>query len=346
MVNRILLVKTHAIGDVLMTTPALRAVRIRFPDAEISYLVGSWSAEILRNNPNIDSLLVAPDEIFFKKRILRLLALRNTIKSRSYDLAVLFQPAFFVRALIRSSGVRKIAGFHNGKIPKSLDYACQWRANRERYVGEDFLDVARCLGAENDGQGMEYHIPISAEKSVKKIFELQRIKADNYIVISPGGGKNPRDHVLQKIWPGNRYANIAVKLCDLGYSVLVTGLEGEWKVDLSFSNGSNIVDLTGKTTLAELAELINNAKLLITNDSLPMHLGIALKTKTIPIFGPTRPEALLPEGALVYPVVSSSSCAPCYDNEVFRGCPYFHCIQSISEDEVAVRINKALGSSI
>ena len=88
--QNILIIKTHAIGDVLLVTPSIRYVRKKFPNAKISMLIGDWSKEALKGNPYIDEIITFEDLILQKKKIIKLLHLILQLRQKKYDLCVIF----------------------------------------------------------------------------------------------------------------------------------------------------------------------------------------------------------------------------------------------------------------
>jgi lipopolysaccharide heptosyltransferase II len=341
--KRILLVKTHALGDILMTTPAIRAIKMTFPDSELHFLAGKWSVPAIETNPHINHIHTFDDDIFFKMKCAGIFSLIRTLRSCKYDLAVIFQPSRVVRSVIRLSGIKQVAGFYTGKIPLRMTYPVPWRPIRDRYVGEDFLDIARALGCEDDGLGMEYTIPQITVQGVQGWIQKTLGSDKQYVVICPGGGINPRSTVKQKLWSPERIGNIASNLMRCGIEVVVAGISQEVKHLRSILSVNGIRNLMGKTTISELAALIDQSAFVISNDSFPMHLAIALDRPIIAIFGPSRSEALIPTDNRIIAVTPTVDCAPCYDNEPFPGCKRMDCIESISVNEVWKHVQKALG---
>lgn len=334
-ISNILCVKTHAMGDLLMVTPAIRALKHRYPSSRITVLTGCVSAPIVVNNPYVDHVWSIDESMFMKRQIGKLFKLSFDLRSSEVDLCLCFQPALMVRLLLRFSITGRLAGLHHGQRARFLDLGTPWRLDRNRYVGHDFMDVARLVDAEPDDKGMDFIVSESGKEAVRKY--LSALPHDEYAVLCPAGGTNPRDHVPQKIWPINGYVNIRDRFIAEGLSVIVTGSLGE-RDYCSKLEDQGTVNLTGLLSVDELGAVIQGARIVVTNDSMPLHLALALKTPVVPLFGPTRHTALIHEGALVekkcLPVVSSEKCAPCYDNEPFPGCDRMDCITAISDTMV------------
>ena len=332
-ISKILVVKTHALGDVLMVTPCVRALKELFPQASIHFLTSSWSAPAIETNPNIDKIVLFPDSVIRKEKLWQLLPLIFELRRNNYDLAVIFQPSKLIRRLIQLSSVKCMGGVHMGD-QRGLDFGSPWRLDRDRYVGKDFFDLVRCLGAENGLVRPEYELPSDSRKWATAILKKVAQEDGTLAVICPAGGRNPRDSVRQKIWPSGNYAQLAKRLMNDNFSIVVSAPESERMDTLWAAENPDITDLTGRTTFSDLAALIAGAGIVVTNDSAAMHLGFAFNTPTVPIFGPSRHRSLIPENVRCLPVTASIPCAPCYDNEPFPGCENDACIQSVSVEAV------------
>ncbi len=325
-----------------MTTPALRGLRREFPDATIDFLVGRWSAGVLENNPHINERIIVPDEIFFQKKIWKLVKCVRNLRRRQYDMAVVFQPAKSMKYLLKLAGIPLIAALSSAPDRESITYPVPWRADRNRYVGDDFFDVVRPLGAVSDGRGMEYHCSDADLKRVEDTINTLGIDPTRLIIVCPGGARNPRDYVAQKIWPETSYIDLMSRLIHHEFSVMIAGTETDRQSLGEILSLEKVIDMVGKTTIQALAGWISRARLVITNDSFPLHLALAMDTPVVPIFGPSRASALLPETGRYIKVESPIRCAPCYDNEPFPGCPRFHCIHAVETDQVFRCVEEAL----
>lgn len=340
-IDRIIAVKTHALGDVLMLTPALRALREHFRDARIDFLTGSWSAEALRNNPDIDNLIEIPDEVFHQRRISGLLKVILSLRIRRYQLGVLFQPAVSLQWVLRFAGISDLAGpAYPGKT-SHLKHSVPWRQDRNRYVAEDFMDVVRSLGVVSSNLQIRFEPGVSAVERIDKMTQADNLGKGNFIVVCPGGARNPRDFVRQKLWPVERFRDLIIKLRDSGISVVATGSSKDREILKPLLDLKGISNWIGRTTFEELGALMRIARVVVTNDSAPMHLALAVGCPFVAIFGPSRHQALLPPQGNYQVVNADISCAPCYDNEPFGQCVRMDCIESVQCEQVIESVMKA-----
>ena len=343
--ERILVVKTHAIGDLLMVTPSIAALRQPLPDSYLSVLSGKWSAEMLKGNPNIDETIVFPDEILFNHSIVGLLRLARRLRAKRFDLAAIFQPSAPVQAMVALAGVPRRIGFDRDGSGFSLTTRLPWRPNSERFIGENYMDLPRELGF--DGPTPRSVLILSdAEKEAafEKFLAEHADREGKLIAVCPGGGKNPRDEVGAKRWPPDRFAKVALALAqETRARVLVLGGEGD---EVALGAVMDRIPFKGirpqGTKLRELACLISFCSLVITNDSAPVHIAAALEVPCVTIYGPTNPLAVGPRVATHHVVRSAAECSPCYSNEKFPGCADPFCMKDILVKAVLEAARKAL----
>lgn len=331
--RRILLVKTHAIGDVLMTTPALRAIYHQNPGAHIYYLTGTWSHQALRSNPYLYEVIVVHDSDLFERRIIQLARLIWNLRTEQFDQAYIFQPAPEVHRMIQMAGVPERIGFHHFGSNHTLTVGIPWIGDDRRYGPERYLDLVRATGGEERGMGLDLTIPPDA---VDEANRLLKDRPGPWIALCPGGGVNPRQAVPEKRWQPYRWAELADRIHEsLGKTVMLGG-PGDYYVarDISMSNDRVLVDGVGHLSLAGSAEIIRRSALCITHDTATMHLAVAVGTPTIALFGPTDPQTLLPNDPKFVPVYHDAECRPCYWHGIFSGCTNPRCLDDLQVDQV------------
>ena len=305
--EKILLIRSAAIGDVIMTTPLIRTLKENFRAASIDYLVGNWSKRVFDNNPNINKVISFDDSVVVDKKIGGLKRIITRLKKEKYDLCIVLDKhfvwnliAFLIKPKFRLGFDRAGEGFPNNL---SVPY------NASKYELEYYLDVARKLGLSIKTRKPE----VFASK--KDISSIDRLIArnKNFLVIAPAGAKNPGQELAAKRYPKEKYTDIIDKLAEKRKIILIGGKEDKKITSWVFNkceNKRNILDTTGKINIQQTAYLISKTKLLLTNDSGAMHIGSTTNTKIIAIFGPTAPKRFAPKGAMV---IRSKKHKPCYD---------------------------------
>jgi len=343
---KILVVKTHAIGDLLLITPSIRELKKLYPESSISVLTGRWSAPVLEDNPYIDEVITFDDSIFFKKKWLKIVGLIKKLREKKFDKAFIFQPSLKVRLLIYLAGIKERIGLSFLDKDYFLTKSVYWDPNGSKYVGENYFDLVHRKEDLDYCLGMELFLTDSErEKTGKYLLNKGNTGKKKLIGIAPGGGKNPRDDVSMKIWNKDRYVGLIENINKENEAeIILFGAKSDKEIcnyiksQLSF----NVIDSCGEVDLRGLMGLIERCDLLVTNDSAPVHFGLALKVPIVVIFGPSNPYALLPEKGNYRAVISTAECSPCYSNAPFEGCETPCCMDLIGVEDVFNAVKEML----
>lgn len=348
--QNILIIKTHAIGDVLLVTPSIRYVRKKFPKAKISMLVGNWAKEVIEENPYIDKLISFDDSILLKKKVTKFLKLIYKLRKEKYDLCIMFHcnPIIHLMAFLIGSPQRM--GFEEGNSGFSLTHKVPMEQGLTgRYMADiyfDLVDSGRIIKRNNR---LDFFLKEDEKKFAVSILEKYGITKNTFLVsMAPGGGRNPREDVLAKQWSPKGFREVAESIIkDFNGSVIILGSSNDSVIaeEIVDNLSLNPVNLCGLTTLRESAALIGKSNLLITNDSAPHHIAVALGVPSITIFGPTMPETFIPDHGRdkhLY-VKSKLDCSPCYKG-LFPGCHKPKCMEYISSEDVISLIKNLVTS--
>ncbi len=330
--KRFLVVSTTAVGDTLMGTPALRALRESFPESEIHILVHSKRKELLRENPCVD----------------RILGYRNNSASR----ALLFLKTFF-------SPYDTIFVFHANediwKILKVLRYGvCYNRQGFESEVGRVFS-----LGSP-PRHSVQKRLALVAWAGGKKLAESRydysvpqaRVRWASEQL--KNWGLSPGDRIVGmqlgaadafKTWPVESFAEVARYLRLRGMKIYLNTSREERKLARRFLelSGSDGIFLNSGKTLSHSAALIQRCSLFISPDTGPMHMAAALGVPLVALFCPTDLEDTGPpacENGLI--IRKPRTCAPCLN----RKCPDNLCMKQITAEEVCRAAERMLGGDI
>ena len=345
--GRILLVKTHAIGDTIMITPAIKALRNRYPNAHIGLLTGLSSMKIIQGDTDIDELLAFDESALFSPKPTEIIKLIYRVRMKKFDMAFIFQYSSLIHLLVKAFGVPFRIGFDMDGSGFSLTRSVPWDASGERWTGDVFLDLARLVGAGITDKRLKIYISEGDIKFADDFLKSNRITDKDILVgIFPGGGKNTRDIVYQKRWGIEKYAAIIDMLsANYGAKIIVFGSSDEENLVSGFLKLSRteIISACGKTNLKQLSALIKKCSLFITNDSAPLHIAIAMDTPTVSLFGPSRAKSIIEENENHIAIQSTYPCSPCYCNSVFPGCEKPECMEAIGIDEVITAVERQLG---
>lgn len=332
--SRLLLRGVNWIGDAVMTIPALRALRRHFKESEINLLVKPWVAPVFYDNPYIDNLILYPseaDSLRGKWRFAR------SLRKEGFSKAILLQNAFDAALLAFLAG-----------IPERIGYARDLRGclltRRIPYNGEDrkihhidyYLELLR--RADIPAQYSRPWIRLSLSERLEARRRLSSLKRP-ILAINPGAA-----YGSAKRWFPERFAAVAdAFISHSGGSVVLLGGDREIGITKEIRKnikGEDIMILTGKTTLRELIAIISECDILLSNDSGPMHIGYAVGTPLVALFGSTSPELTGPRGLRDIVIKKNIDCSPCFK----RTCEEMTCMDAIDVEEVFDAIKKLIPS--
>ena len=334
---------TNWLGDAVMTTPALAAVREGFPDARIVLLARPLVAELFRHHPDVDEVMVYErpgrhDGAFGRLR------LAGELRRRRFDGALLLQNAFDA-ALIAFLG----------RIPERVGYPTDGRrilltlpvpltpGILERHEVEYYL----CL---IDGLGIPRPVPASLKLTVTeeerqamatRLASLGIDRGAPIVAINPGA-----TYGSAKRWYPDRFAAVADALSEeWGAAVVVVGSPAEAPLagEIEAATRKPSINLGGKTTVRELMALLSLSSFLVTNDSGPMHIGAALGVPLVAIFGPTDWRRTSPWTSLAKIVRVEIDCSPCRRRVCDRG---HECMLGVTPDMVIAAAKELLPAGL
>ncbi len=332
--DNILVRGVNWIGDAVMTMPALRALKLANPGAKLTLLVKPWVSPLFEKDPNVDEIMHYSED---HGGIAGRLRLAREIRKRGFCEAVLFQNAIDAALLAFLGG-----------IPERIGYSRDGR----RFLLTKAVPVDRGL---KDVHHIEYYLNLvssagfKAEKSLPWIFlsleerlqARERMKALKRPVIAMNPGAT---YGSSKRWHPERFAEVGWRVInELGGSVIVLGGTSEVSIAEEIvrllsraaalpGQDNRILMLAGKTGLRELAAVISESDVLVTNDSGPMHMGYAVGTPVAAIFGSTSPESTGPVGRGDIVIREPLECSPCFERECKKN--NLKCMDLVTPDDV------------
>jgi heptosyltransferase-2 len=332
--ERILVRATNWIGDAVMSLPALHALRERFPQARISILARPWVAGLYGRESFCDDLI--PYDVPAGRRgWWAKWQVSRQLRQRQFDCAVLFQNAFEAAALVWLARIPVRIGYDRDGRGRLLTHPVTVPRKGETPAHQRFyyLELLRRAGIVT---GYSPDAPISLSAAPQAAGEgkrrLRQMSLGTTIGVAPGAAYGGA-----KRWITERFAESAVRLArERGANVVVFGSIQESPIcqvvcKSIIASGLRCVDLSGKTTLAELIDLMAACDLCLTNDSGPMHIASALGVPTVAVFGSTDAAATGPAGTHSRIVQEQVDCSPC----LLRECPIDHrCMARVETDRV------------
>ncbi len=343
---KILIIKLGAIGDVLMTTPALRLIKKTHPKSTIHYLVGNWSHQVLENNPLIDQIIVVDDALFYERKLSLLAKLFWKLYQNKYECIYFFHRnklLYLFFSLIKGKKISFIKWVSFLKIPLFLKDFFQ---DREHHIKE-FLRLVDSTNFVKESKKLDFFTgQTSFNKTLKQIKKAYFLKKkEKNIFINPGGGSNPGESVTVRRWPKEMYIDF---ICDRlkkpsdekEIFFLVGGKADESLCEeiknsvLKQSSKAKMINLCAKLSLKEFSFFLKEAHVFLTGDTGGMHLAASMDVPIISIFGPTDPKEKAPLSHNSIILESKITCSPCYQGK-FKGCKNPICMQSITVKQVS-----------
>jgi lipopolysaccharide heptosyltransferase II len=336
-VRGILIRANNWIGDVVMITPAVRAIREHFRSARISILAKSWVVETLRGSPFYDDLIEYDDEGAHHGAA-GLVRLMSLLRGRRFDLAVLFQKAFEAAALAFTAGIRFRVGYATDFRSALLTHALLPPPPDTHHI-DVFLGIARALDCPVRDPLPSFHLDDPSRRRAEGLLdEAGRIPDRPLVAMHSGASKEPR------AWHPERFALLGRRLADhVGARIVLLGGRPDVAIGEEIRRrlpDDSILATGADLTIKEMAGILERCDLFIGNDSGPMHVAAALDVPTVGLFGPGSPRRTAPRArsGRVVSVTRDYPCAPCRQN-FFRECsaapsekPF--CLEEISVDDV------------
>ncbi len=340
--QKILVLQPDHIGDVLLSTPMIHALRQKFPESQIDILVGSWAKPIVEHNKDINNIHVLNFKQFNRGNAKAPQSKIKTfydLKYQKYDLCVMARSRNrLIRLFAWATGIPNLIGFEAQGKDNFLTIKVKQQNLREHIVMRN-MRIAEALGADISNPELVLEFSEADQKKAQQIIEGAQ---------KPIIGVNPGAGTKAKQWPASKFAKLVQRLSqEKKATVVITGSPAE--VDLANNvarkSGVSPIIAAGQTSLLELAALQSKLDLYISNDSGPMHMAAAVGTPVIDLHsGTDYPSMWRPWGDEHTVLSYAEKCdkLPCFKTE----CDYFNhgCLDLISVDEVVSTVQKYLFS--
>lgn len=333
--ERVLIVEVNWMGDVLFSTPAIRAVRKKYPGAYLCALVVGRCKEILLGNNYLDEVMVL-DEGGRHKGILGKLRLVLELRKRKFTIAYLMRPSLTRTLCVFLAGARRRIGF-NGK-KGSFFLTERVALPKEEFHRADiyyyFVTKARIPEGE---RYYDFFILNDDKKYIEDFLAKYGVREDkNLVILHVGGNWN------LKLWPKENFARLIDELMrEYNVNIIISGSFKDYGIaqEIVAMAKHNVLNACGLTTLKQLGVLFKKSDLVISADSGPLHVAMAMGARGIALFGPTSPQITGPFGKGDFSVLRNNDikCViPCYN----LGCKDNICMSSIKVEDVLSEIER------
>ena len=355
-IARVLYLKPDHLGDILLATPVLAALRARQPQAHITAMVGPWSAGMLARNPDIDTILTCLFPGFERQapaggRLMRrlrpyvlLIHYGMLLRRGNYDVALIGRDDhWWGAALALLAGIPLRIGFAVPECRPFLSVALPWNAHD--HVTAQGLALVQAL----PGPPLPAYIPARFTPApadhawAESWLRENTLAAERLVIIHPGTA-GP-----DKLWFPERWAAVADELVRAGAQLVLTGGPGEEALVAAVAAAMHTpaIQLAGRTSVGQLAALLGRASLVLGVDSGPLHIAAAQAIPSIHLYGPGDAGRFGPWGDPAQHRVIRAElwCSPC---GVFSACPRGlaqpECMQQIATEQVLAAARQLHGN--
>ncbi len=329
---RALIVRLSSIGDVVHTLPALAA--LRGAGWETGWLVEPPARVLLAGNPAVSDVFATPPAKAFDWG--EAFATARALRARRYDVALDFQGLWKSAGWARVSGAGRVLGWQaaSRREPASqllLGERVRRQDEGPRHVIDKNLALLAPLGIEALGT-RAFPLPRPAESVARVEAGLAGGGADALAILNPGGGW------ASKLWPAERFGQIARSLRASGLRPLVSWGPGEQALaDRVVAASRGAAERSFPTSLLDFVELARRARLVIAADTGPLHIACAVGTPVVALFGPTDPFRNGPFSPADVVVRRTPACAPCYSRTCARHAGVMSEIESAEVEQAVAR---------
>ena len=322
--QKILIIKLRYIGDVLLCTPLVRAIREKYPKAHLACLVNPGTDEILRNNPHIDEILLVPPT-----NLISQLQFFREIHARKFDCVLDLTDGDRSAIITAATAAPVKIGFNRENRWRGVLYShCIREDCGNMHMIEYHGQALSILGIQAALGQPEVFVGAQEEEMAQRLMEEGELIGRPWVII------HPTARYWFKAWPSERFASLIDWLAKRGVPVILVGSEQDKDVGAKIQHIAEHkpISLTGRTTVLELAALMKHCSLFIGNDGGPMHIAAAVGCPVLGIFGPTDPVVWGPRGQRVSVLYKGLDCVPCFHPGCSKGEE--SCMRQISVEEV------------
>ncbi|MCE5194414.1 MAG: lipopolysaccharide heptosyltransferase I [Nitrospiraceae bacterium] len=327
--QKILIIKPSSLGDIVHSLPFLTSVSKKFPKAEIHWMVAKGLEGILQGNPMISKLWIINKDKWKKINSINntfseIISLVKNLRKEKFDIIIDLQGLFRSGILTALTGSKLRLGFKDAREGSSLFYTHKVITELNSHAVEKNLKIAGFLDCPISN--VSFDLPF-----VQNRFDISKIipKNEKYAVIIPGARWET------KKWPADRFGELASKL---RLKSIIVGGEADIDVaaDISKKSMNKGISIAGKTDIGDLIGIIKNSEFIVSNDTGPMHIAVALGVPVFAVFGPTNPIKTGPYGKGNFVFRAEIECLPCYK----RKCKDVKCMKMIQVENVLNAIEK------
>ncbi|MSQ43717.1 MAG: lipopolysaccharide heptosyltransferase family protein [Chloroflexi bacterium] len=377
-IRRLIIIKPASLGDVILSSPAIATLRRAFPKAHLTLATGQWSLPAARGIPGVDAIqdlgtFGTPGRFGIRD----LPGAVARFRAGRHDLAIVLDRSTLVAVAPLLAGIPHRAGIDSAGRGFAHTIRIPWVIRiheADLYQSVAHAATSRSAVATDPGEArLEFRPTTDAKAIADRLWSVSGLtdRADAthaapIVVVHPGGASNPGMTLAAKRWPADRFATVIRALIARGIRVVLVGHTSDARIVADVRHalepsgasppalpGTPIFDLSGDADLATLAALIGRADAYLGNDSVPLHLAVAMGTPAVAVYGPTDPRVYGPwapvGGTYAGKGIGIVDPGACSQVRAFRpgpvdACPGCRCIDRIDATTVTNAVLHLLGS--
>ena len=333
---RVLAIRPRALGDVVLITPALRALKRGWPEVGLEVATEPRFRPLLEGLEGVDRVWSLERDGWSTLRLI------GALRRRRYDLVVDFFGNPRSALIARMSGARRTAGYalrgrgglYDLRVPRTLEWpgVGGQRPHRE-YAAATHRRLALAAGGHDDGLETRIARPAAARHAANRLLEISGVRASRRAIglLAAGSWRT-------KAWPAANAGRLAQRMIEAGREVLVLAGPGEEPVTATVRRHAPAVRVLPPCGVGELAAVIGELGAVVGTDSGPTHLAASLGIPTFTWYGPTHPETWSPPGAIHGRWWTPLPCRGCDRTE----CPHWNCMPGLTADQAARLVHEHL----
>lgn len=325
---RILCFHLNQVGDLAFSLPALKCIRDSFPDSHIVSVVRPGLAGILNAAGLVDEVLLR----HYGANLSKLKLIRH-LRTSGYDLAIVFSQSTSCALLAWLSRARRRIGFAETSLGFLLTSRVEFHHPPSSENNLRLVEAAGCQISCRDYSGLLRPTQEQIDRANGIMSDHGIADTDAIAVLAPGTSGRRR----VKEWTDEGFAAVGSWLAGRGITPVILGTEPASGI---VNECDEITDLSGKTNLGEAAAIVSRARLMVGVDSGILHLGAAVETPVIGLYGPSNPAITGPQGEGHAVLTSGADCSPCMKTECTLGRV---CMLNLSVGQVTAAVNSMLG---
>ncbi len=331
---KILVWQTAFLGDLILTTPVVKSVKKIYPEAEVHLVSKTFGKDVFKNNPYLDKLII------FEKKRDSTLSLIKRLKKEKYEIALSPHRSHRASYVLFLSRIKKRVGFdragfsflYTDRLPHRFDGTHEIRRNLSLLTKLDRYEEDK----------IESMPELFLSEKEDYLFRKTGFRSKDYITVAPGSKWET------KRWTEEGFSKLIDILSDMGENVVIIGgkedIEVSKRIVGNIKGKKNVKNFTGLTSLRESFSIIKHSKLLISNDSAPVHIAVSFNTPVVDIYGPTvREFGFYPYRNGTVVEAENVTCRPC-GLHGHKKCPTgtFECMKNITAEKVLKAVKRYL----